>query len=150
MANDDAGLSQDEHRDLGVVAGTMIPANAQLGMPGADDPTILADIAASVGRDLPLIRQALRTIAAKSEGALASLDRDRREAVFSAYYAEGGASAAALGRLVLSAYYRDDRVLLAVGHEARAPFPKGHVLEQGDWSLLDPVKAMAPSLRRAQ
>ena len=52
-----------------------------------------------------------------------------------------GAPAAALGRLILSAYYRDDRVLLALGHEARAPFPKGYDVEQGDWSLLDPVRA---------
>jgi hypothetical protein len=25
--------------------------------------------------------------------------------------------------------------------DARAPFPKGYDLEQGDWSLLDPVRA---------
>jgi len=31
-------------------------------------------------------------------------------------------------------------VLKAVGHEARAPFPKGHTLEQGDWSLVEVVK----------
>lgn len=46
----------------------------------------------------------------------------------------------ALGRVILGAYYRDDRVLLALGLEARAPFPKGYVLEQGDWSLLDTVR----------
>jgi hypothetical protein len=33
--------------------------------------------------------------------------------------------------------------------ELRAPFPKGYVLQDGDWSLLDPVKARPPSLRRA-
>ena len=32
----------------------------------------------------------------------------------------------ALGRVILGAYYRDDRVLLALGQEARAPFPKGY------------------------
>ena len=48
--------------------------------------------------------------------------------------------AGALGRAVLGAYYRNDRVLLALGHEARAPFPKGYTLEQGDWSLLDAVR----------
>ena len=31
----------------------------------------------------------------------------------------------------------------------RAPFPKGYVLPDGDWSLLDPVKARAGTLRRA-
>ena len=47
----------------------------------------------------------------------------------------------------MSAYYRDDRVLLALGLEARAPFPKGHALEQGDWSLLDAVRKRAPFWR---
>ncbi len=45
--------------------------------------------------------------------------------------------------MILGGYYRDDRVLLAIGHEARAPFPKGYEVEQGDWSLLDPVKRRA-------
>jgi hypothetical protein len=39
--------------------------------------------------------------------------------------------------------------LRSLGLELRAPFPLGYQLEQGDWSLLDPVKAMKPSLRRA-
>ena len=39
--------------------------------------------------------------------------------------------------------------LRSLGIELRAPFPKGHVLPDGDWSLLDPVKARPPSLRRA-
>ena len=53
----DAPLSAAELRDLGNIAGTMIPADAALGVPGADDPAILDDIARSVGRDLPLLRE---------------------------------------------------------------------------------------------
>ena len=44
----------------------MVPADAELGVPGADDPAILADIVRSVGRDLPLVRKALAEITAKS------------------------------------------------------------------------------------
>ena len=65
------------------------------------------------------------------------------------FRATGGAAAATLVRVVLQCYYRDDRVLRSLGLELRAPFPKGYVLEQGDWSLLDPVKARAGTLRRA-
>jgi len=36
----------------------------------------------------------------------------------------------------------------SLGQEPRPPFPKGHVVEQGDWSLLDPVKARKPFYRR--
>ena len=41
----------------------------------------------------------------------------------------------------------DDRVLLALRQEARAPFPKGYTLEQGDWSLLDAVRKQPPLWR---
>jgi len=136
----DTELSAAELRDLAEVAGTMVPADAALGMPGADDPAILADAARSVGRDLPLVREALAAIKAKAAGNFAGLDRAKREALINAWYAAGGTAAVALGRAILAAYYRDDRVLKAVGHEARAPFPKGHTLEQGDWSLVEVVK----------
>ena len=139
----DAPLSASEVRDLGDIAGTMIPADAALGVPGADDRAILDDIVKSMGRDLPLVREALGAIAQKSAGAFAGLDRDRREALINDYHKSGGAAAGALGRVILGAYYRDDRVLRALGHEARAPFPQGHVVEQGDWGLLEPVKRRA-------
>ena len=148
MVNDAKNeLSAVEIRDLRDIAGTMIPESPAFGVPGADDPAILADIARSVGRDLPLVREALAAIALKSVGAFAGMDRDKREALINDYYAGGGAAAAALGRVILSAYYRDDRVLLALGLEARPPFPKGYDLEQGDWSLLDAVRKRAPFWR---
>lgn len=140
-------LSAAETDALETIAGTMIPEDDALGMPGADDPIILDDIVRSIGRDLPLVREALAAIAAKVGTGFASLEPDAREALVNDWYAGGGAPAAALGRVILSAYYRDDRVLVALGHEARAPFPKGYVLEPGDWSLLDAVRGRPPFWR---
>jgi hypothetical protein len=34
-----------------------------------------------------------------------------------------------------------------LGREPRAPFPQGHVLEQGEWSLLDAVRSRPPMWR---
>ena len=152
MADDaPSPLSAAEIDALRAVAGTMIPADPGLGLPGADDPAILQDIATSAGRDLPLVREALAGIAegasAAAAGPFASLDRDRREALVNAYHASGAAPVMALGRVVLGAYYRDDRVLAALGHEARPPFPKGYVTEPGDWSLLDAVRQRPPFWR---
>jgi hypothetical protein len=65
------------------------------------------------------------------------------------FRAAGGAAAATLIRVVLQCYYRDDRVLRSLNLELRPPFPKGYALEQGDWSLLDPVKARPPTWRKA-
>lgn len=148
MANDTAAaLSADQIRDLRDVAGTMIPAGPDFGVPGADDPAILDDVVKSIGRDLRLVREALAAIAARSGDGFATMDRERREALIADYYATGAAAIVALGRVVLGAYYRDDRVLLSLKLEARAPFPKGYILEQGDWSLLDAVRKR-PSLWR--
>jgi hypothetical protein len=141
------GLSAAEIRDLRDIAGTMIPESPEHGVPGADDPAILDDIANSLGRDLALVREALAAIAAKSGSAFARMDRERREALINDYYSTGGTAAASLGRMILGAYYRDDRVLLALKLEARPPFPKGYDLEQGDWSLLDAVRHRPPFWR---
>lgn len=137
-------LTADETSALRAIAGTMIPPDPALGMPGADDPAILADIVRTIGRDLAAVRKAVAEIGEKAAGAFGDRSQDEREALVNGYCAAGGHPAAALGRVILAAYYRDDRVLLAIGHEARAPFPKGHVVEQGDWSLLDPVRRRAP------
>lgn len=40
---------------------------------------------------------------------------------------------------VIKCYYLNDRVLEAIGLEARPPFPHGYLLDEGDLSLLVPV-----------
>jgi len=142
-------LSPAESRDLRCLAGTMIPASAEFDVPGADDATIFADIVRSLGRDFNDVCAALGDIRELAGGALADLDEMRREAVLVAFNERGGARLATLSRAVLQCYYRDDRVLHSLGLEPRPPFPKGHTLEQGDWSLLDPVRARPKMWRDA-
>jgi hypothetical protein len=119
----------------------MIPADEELGVPGADDATIFADIAASLGRDLACVREALRELAAQAGGSFSELDGARRAAVAETFLAGGSAEVITLGRVVLQCYYRDDRVVRSLGLEPGPPFPKGRTLEQGEWSLLDVVRA---------
>ena len=83
-----------------------------------------------------------------AEKPLSELDAARRDTVIKEFRASGGVPVAALVRVVLQCYYRDDRVLRSLGLELRPPFPKGYTLEQGDWALLDPVKARPSTLRR--
>jgi hypothetical protein len=148
MGNDaEPALTDEEIRDLRDIASTMIPQSSADGMPGADDPAIQADLVRTLGRDLPRVREAIAAIVPESGGAFPGLDRDRREALINDYYARRSAAAMTLGRVILAAYYRDDRVLVALGQEARAPFPNGHPIEQGDWSLLDPVRRRVPFWR---
>ena len=140
-------MSDIDIETLRDVAGTMIPASAEFGVPGADDPAIFDDIVKSIGRDLARVREALAEISARSGGAFGSRDCDKREALINGYHGSGAPAMAALGRVIASAYYRDDRVLLALKLEARAPFPKGHEVEQGDWSLLEVVRKRPPFWR---
>jgi len=133
-------ITDAELRDLRDIAGTMIHPDTKRRLPGADDPAIQADIARTVGRDLPLVKEAIAAIVAKSGGVFAALDQDRREALINDYHAGRSAPIMTLGRVILGAYYRDDRVLSALGMEPRPPFPKGYTVEQGDWSLLDAVR----------
>jgi hypothetical protein len=142
-------LTPRQRDDLRTVAAMIVPASDEYKVPGADDPAIQADILATLGRDTKLVAAALEHLARLAGQPLAELDAARRDAVAREFRSTGGAAAATLVRVVLQCYYRDDRVLRSLGLEPRAPFPQGHVLPDGDWSLLDPVKARGGTLRRA-
>jgi len=145
----DSQLTPAQRDNLRTVAGMIIPASVEFDVPGADDSAIQADMLATLGRDAGLVREALDQLARLAGAPLADLDPARREAVATELRAKGGAAVAALTRVVLQCYYRDDRVVRSLGLEPRPPYPKGYVLEDGDWSLLDPVRARPPMWRRA-
>lgn len=133
-------LTPSELGDLRRLAGIMVPPSAEHRVPGADDEAIFADIVRSLGRDGGPVRQALARLREASGGDFARLDDARAEAAAMALLAREETAASVLGRAVLQCYYRDDRVLRSLGLEPRPPFPKGHVLEPGEWSLLDAVR----------
>jgi hypothetical protein len=141
-------ITSAQLNDLRSIAAMIVPASEQYGVPGADDATIQADILATLGRDTELVHEALDHLARLAGMPLANLDETAREAVARQFRASGGAAAATLTRVVLQCYYRDDRVLRSLGLELRPPFPQGYALEQGDWSLLDPVRARPLMWRR--
>jgi hypothetical protein len=145
MQNDE--LTAEQARNLRALAGTIIPPSRDYGVPGADDELIFSEILRSLERDHDDICRALAHLAALAGGAFADLGPERRTEVAATFREVGGAPLAALVRVVLLCYYRDDRVMRSLGQEPRAPFPKGHVVEQGAWSLLDPVRARPPMYR---
>jgi hypothetical protein len=144
----DQALTDSERDDLRCLAGMIIPASTKYDVPGADDPAIFADIVNSIGRDGDNVRAALATLRTLSGGPLTAVDTARRTEVAAELRAEGGVPVSVLTRIVMLCYYRDERVMLSLGLEPRAPFPKGHIVEQGDWSLLDPVRARNPFWRQ--
>ena len=69
------------------------------------------------------------------------------ERIFADMRDESPGLALLLVNVVVRCYYRDDRVMRSLNMELRPPFPKGFELEQGDWSLLDPVRARGRAYR---
>jgi hypothetical protein len=141
-------LTPDESRSLRYVAGMMIPASSAHRVPGADDEAIFTDIVDSIGPDLASVKQALQRLESLAGGVFADCGRAQQQAAATALQEAGGPALTALTRVIVQCYYRDDRVMRSLGMEVRPPFPKGFEVEQGDWSLLDPVRARPPFYRR--
>ncbi|MFZ2099722.1 MAG: hypothetical protein WAU86_04075 [Oricola sp.] len=142
-------LSDLERETLLCIAGHMIPASAEYGIPGADDPAIFADILRSVGRDRPVLGEALRVVSENAGGRLAALSEANRDALLAAFRAGHPALAGVIESVTARCYYRDDRVMASIGMEIRPPFPLGYDVQQGDWSLLEPVRARGKIYRDA-
>jgi hypothetical protein len=140
-------LSAEERRTLRCLAEMMIPESAEFGVPSAADETIFGDILKSLGRDTGHVEAVLKTLDALASGSFADLDPDRRDAVAARLREMGGEALSHTSRIILQCYYRDDRVMRSLGMEPRPPYPKGFEVEEGDWSLLDPVRAR-PKLYR--
>jgi hypothetical protein len=126
-------FSVEETADLARIAGLMIPASDAHGVPGADDTEIMAAIMLSAARDAGSVRQAMTVFAACPDPE--TFQRNHQS------------EATCLQTIVASCYYRDARVLTSLGRAPQPPFPKGHEVNDGDWSLLDPVRARAPIWR---
>jgi hypothetical protein len=146
---DDPGseLTPAELRDLRRLAGIMVPSSTDYRVPGADDAAIFADIVRSLGRDRNGVREALAMLRDIAGGDFAAIDEANAEATAMALLGRQGPQITALGRAVLQCYYRDDRVIRSLGLEPGSPFPKGHTVEQSDWSLLDKVRKRPPMWR---
>lgn len=131
-------FNEEGLRVLRRLAGRMIPPSEDYGVPGADDEAISADIVRTLAPAAETIAPLLQRLAADGLGARGDTDVD---AALKSFLESGDAAMSQILLAVMQAYYRDDRVLASLGMEARAPFPKGFEVEDGDWSLLDPVRA---------
>lgn len=124
-----------------LILDTLIPADAELGMPAAS----------RIGFDSYIQRYGIEDIVTRY-GALAdSLAQDKLARSFDSLDNEArltilNASRSADIRLfssflthVFRAYYSDRDVLERIGSGSVPPFPEGNPLDQDDWSCLEPV-----------
>ena len=155
-----------EQSMLAAFAGAVIPASVEYGVPGADDAQIVADILATARPHYDAVRAGLGfqdTVATAAYGApFAELSQADRADFVERSNTDGGfdhvewefdpsaiAGQRTLISIILQCYYRDDRVMQSLAMEPRPPFPQGFEVEQGDWSLLEPVKQRGKIYRSA-
>ena len=121
---------------------TMIPENEQFDAPSAGEEDIVQDVISSMtGDSREVVIALLEQINSDSAGAFHELSPSERREIFENLERQHNRNLRVLSSLLLQCYYRADKVLQSLGMDARPPYPVGHEVEEGDWSLLDPVKA---------
>ncbi len=162
----DNPFTEAEVETLAALGDVIIPASGEFDMPGAGDPAIAADILATAKRYADAVRAGLKLqndLAQAAYGvAFREMDAAQRDDFVDRGNRAGGwddvnweYDAAALSgqrtvvSIVAQCYYRDDRVMRALGMEARSPYPQGFEVEEGDWSLLEPVRQRGKLYRDA-
>lgn len=159
----DSPFTKRQERTLIALAAAIIPADSEYGVPSAGDPAIAADILATAKRYAEPIAEALAMedalAQAKYGAAFLDLDAEAQMALVEGANEPGFfddvdsefneqqqarqaqmAGQRTLLAIIAQCYYRDDRVMRSLDMEPRPPFPEGFEVEEGDWSLLEPVK----------
>ena len=152
--DDSSMLSAAQERALASVLDEIIPRSEDGALPGAGELGLTAHLA-DVVAESPFMREPL----VQGLADLDTLAQSRASTVFADLAAPDRLEV--LNELVLkepgflpglifhtyTAYYRNPRVIEALGLEARPPYPKGYPLERGDLTLLDPVRKRPKSYR---
>jgi hypothetical protein len=131
------------------IAGAIIGPSAEHSLPGANDEAIAARILRDGAKHERAIHAAIRDFAgdATARVGLQAFNEAEFSGKLRSFLNIRPAFGSLMIWLVAEAYYQDERVLRSIGMEARPPFPKGHVVEPSDWSLLEPVKRMGRIFR---
>jgi len=136
---------------LRAAVNTIVPADSELNVPGAGDTLIFADIVASIGARHSEINTALTALHETSvqqwQLAFEQLNSVQQLQLVHECQQAMPEQIWSLISVTFECYYRDDRVMQSLDMDARPAFPQGFEVDQGDWSLLDPVKKRAPFYR---
>ncbi len=147
--SDSPKFSVGEEQTLRIIVSHIIPASAAHDMPGADDELIFADIRYAARREEPAIREAVATVDRMTGGRLAELSRSEQAELLARFRSQHPLLARSCEIVTARCYYRDDRVMRAIGMEVRPPFPLGFKVEPGELDLLEPVRKRGKIYRDA-
>ena len=146
----DSPLSEQQKETLAVVVDMMIPAEGE--MPSAADPLIMNAIIDGLGDNGSLVVLALSALDDlsnnKYEQLFTRLDSGHRDELIASFKSSHTELVQLIQYCTASHYYQDDRVMQALGLEARSPHPGGYSVKATDWSLLDPVRGREKIYRK--
>ena len=141
----DQVFNESERHIIAAIAEATIGKDESRHLPGASDPQVLAIILdkasqfeARLKEGIEVIRSEMELLDVASEEILEKIGGSPRLRSFSRI----------LLIVIMQSYYQDPRVLDSLGLVSRPPFPLGHEVPAGDWSLLDPVKKRDPFYRQ--
>ena len=141
----DATLNSDQQRTFVAILDMIIPASDDGRFPSAADMDVLGYIAKTDPQLLDTVRTELDRLNAVSEDLYGVVFGDagetHRQGLLDEKRGVEPQFLVGLALQTVTLYYQDDRVMEAIGMEARPPFPKGYEVVAGDLSLLDPVRA---------
>lgn len=154
MSDADEVLGAESKRRLAHVLDTIVPPAPERGLPGAGELGV-ADYIEQIVTKSPELGPALQggldaaDAAARERGSedFGALSLAERAEVLSGLDATAPGFVPVLLFHGYTAYYQDGRVMEKLGLEPRPPHPKGYLLETGDLSLLERVKARGPLYR---
>ncbi len=143
LISTDSPFTEEQKQALAILVDMMIPANDV--MPSAADPDIFSVILTylvDTAEDMRKGIQALNGLSVEQhQKPFLALNEDAQGMIVSDFRVLHGEPIALLQMHTVSSYYMDDRVLEALGLEARPPFPGGYNVAPSDWSMLDSVRA---------
>lgn len=143
LIQSDNPFTDAERTLIGKLAHMMIPASGKYGVPGADDAAILSTILAKGKAHESLLKKGVydfSQLAQDQQKTASELSDKELLALMKDFRMSHRSFVQTLMTITAQSYYQDERVLKSLDLEARPPFPQGYSLQQGDWSLLDPVK----------
>ena len=144
----DGPISAAQRATMDAVLNMIVPASEDGRMPSAIEVGVLDHLRESAAGDptgdlIGKLREELDHLDAQSHeqfgAAFADLAVDARQTLVDQVRAIDPRFLHGLAIETVTCYYQDDRVLEALGMEARPPFPLGYEVLSGDLSLLEPV-----------
>ncbi len=138
---------------LKILVEMIIPASEEHRLPSAAEERIFADILDTAQRQQRAVCEGLSALDVLSRddegGMFVALEPAARGRIVETFRRAHGKDADLLATITVQCYYRDGRIMRTLDMETRPPHPLGYDVDEGDWSLLEPVRGRREFYRKA-